>query len=79
MACSPLFEIDEVVLEDVAYKYALLGVDVNLSAVLGTGMATDHMLIYYNFYEFKERYRIVGAGEAEDLLIGIRDECEVIG
>lgn len=79
MACPPIYEIDEVIMEDVAYKYALLGVDVGLSAVLGTGMATDHMLIYYRFYEFKERYRVVGPGEAESTLIDLPDECEVMG
>lgn len=78
MACSPLFEIDEIVYEDVAYAYALLGVDVNLPVVRGTGMATDHMLIHYNFYEYRERYRIVGPGEAEDLLIDLPDECGVV-
>ena len=76
-ACSPLFEIDEVIMEDAAYKYVLLGVDTGLPVVLGTGMATDHMLIYYNLYEYRERYRIAGPGEAEDLLIDLGNECGV--
>lgn len=81
MACSTVFSLDEVVYEDaayVAYTFAELGIDINLLVVRGTGTATQHMLIYYEPYEFRERYRVAGPGEAEDLLIDLPDECKVV-
>ena len=78
MACSTVFSLDEVVYEDAAYvvyAFAELGIDTNLLVVRGTGTATQHMLIYYEPYEFKERYRVAGPSWAEEPLIGIRDEC----